>query len=210
MYYCAFALIYGLAGSCSDVIMVNSTWTLGHIPALWRIPSRTGMVYLPCDVRFFIDMPLEDEVKREIIRDRKCHSIVSVGVVECMAAGTPGSQVRLPQAGHRGSLRGWTDWLPGRQRGQLRHCHGDHPDPVVGGTMKIRRNSRRSVHRFSNHEFDSSFLSSMEPLMGTQQRRRKTNHSHLRLKPLPSAALTGLIGRECCIADGLSALCWLY
>ncbi|XP_070293713.1 GDP-Man:Man(3)GlcNAc(2)-PP-Dol alpha-1,2-mannosyltransferase-like [Salvelinus sp. IW2-2015] len=62
MYYCAFALLYGLAGSCSDVIMVNSTWTLGHIPALWRLPSCTGMVYLPCDVRFFIDMPLEDEV----------------------------------------------------------------------------------------------------------------------------------------------------
>lgn len=116
------------------------------------------------------------------------------GVVECMAAGTPGSQVRLPQTGHRGSLRGWTDWLPGRQWGELRHRHGDHPDPVVGGTMKIRRDTRRSVHRFSNHEFDSSFLSSMEPLMGTQQRWRKTNHSHLRLKPHPSAALTGLIG----------------
>lgn len=120
-------------------------------------------------------------------------------VSECMAAGTPGSQGRRPQAGHRGSLRGWTDWLPGRQRGQLRHRHGDHPDPVVGGTMKSRRNTQRSVHRFSNHEFDSSFLSSMEPLMGTQQRWGKTNHSHLRLKPLSSAALTGLIGRECCI-----------
>uniref|UniRef100_A0A3B5R6A0 GDP-Man:Man(3)GlcNAc(2)-PP-Dol alpha-1,2-mannosyltransferase n=1 Tax=Xiphophorus maculatus TaxID=8083 RepID=A0A3B5R6A0_XIPMA len=66
LYYCLFALLYGLAGSCSDVVMVNSTWTLGHILALWRCPSRTSVVYPPCDVRAFLDVP-------------KCHSIVSVG-----------------------------------------------------------------------------------------------------------------------------------
>ncbi|KAJ8352599.1 hypothetical protein SKAU_G00240750 [Synaphobranchus kaupii] len=32
VYYCAFALLYGLAGSCSHVVMVNSTWTLGPHP----------------------------------------------------------------------------------------------------------------------------------------------------------------------------------
>ncbi|XP_062303576.1 GDP-Man:Man(3)GlcNAc(2)-PP-Dol alpha-1,2-mannosyltransferase-like, partial [Osmerus eperlanus] len=31
VYYCLFALLYGMAGSCSDVVMVNSTWTLDHI-----------------------------------------------------------------------------------------------------------------------------------------------------------------------------------
>uniref|UniRef100_A0A3P8TQI0 GDP-Man:Man(3)GlcNAc(2)-PP-Dol alpha-1,2-mannosyltransferase n=1 Tax=Amphiprion percula TaxID=161767 RepID=A0A3P8TQI0_AMPPE len=66
VYYCCFALLYGLAGSCSDVIMVNSTWTLGHILALWRSPGRTSVVYPPCDVRAFLDVP-------------KCHSVVSVG-----------------------------------------------------------------------------------------------------------------------------------
>uniref|UniRef100_A0A3Q3N871 GDP-Man:Man(3)GlcNAc(2)-PP-Dol alpha-1,2-mannosyltransferase n=1 Tax=Labrus bergylta TaxID=56723 RepID=A0A3Q3N871_9LABR len=71
VYYCCFALLYGLVGSCSDVIMVNSTWTLGHILALWRSPSRTSIVYPPCDVRAFLDVPLEDE--------DECHSIVSVG-----------------------------------------------------------------------------------------------------------------------------------
>ncbi len=45
IYYCVFALLYGLAGSCSDVVMVNSTWTLGHILALWRAPNRTSVVY---------------------------------------------------------------------------------------------------------------------------------------------------------------------
>ncbi|KAM9851415.1 GDP-Man:Man(3)GlcNAc(2)-PP-Dol alpha-1,2-mannosyltransferase-like isoform 2-T2 [Aulostomus maculatus] len=89
VYYCCFALLYGLAGSCSDVIMVNSTWTLGHILALWRSPSRTSVVYPPCDVRAFLDIPLDNEEEMEGWeklgseeeggRDRKCHSIVSVG-----------------------------------------------------------------------------------------------------------------------------------
>ncbi|XP_029348754.1 GDP-Man:Man(3)GlcNAc(2)-PP-Dol alpha-1,2-mannosyltransferase-like [Echeneis naucrates] len=96
VYYCCFALLYGLAGSCSDVIMVNSTWTLGHILALWRSPSRTSVVYPPCDVRAFLDVPLEEEDEDEVEEgweelgqelgnreeggaDRKCHSIVSVG-----------------------------------------------------------------------------------------------------------------------------------
>lgn len=75
IYYCVFALLYGLAGSCSDVIMVNSTWTLGHILALWRAPNRTSVVYPPCDVQSFLSAPLEDEQDVE----RKCHSVVSVG-----------------------------------------------------------------------------------------------------------------------------------
>lgn len=76
IYYCAFALLYGLAGSCSDVVMVNSTWTLGHILALWRAPNRTSVVYPPCDVQAFLGAPLEeDEEKKEA---KKCHSIVSV------------------------------------------------------------------------------------------------------------------------------------
>lgn len=99
VYYCCFALLYGLAGSCSDVIMVNSTWTLGHILALWRSPNRTSIVYPPCDVRAFLDVPLEEEDDDEVEEgweelgrelgsgeeeeggggDRKCHTIVSVG-----------------------------------------------------------------------------------------------------------------------------------
>ncbi|KAM8749127.1 GDP-Man:Man(3)GlcNAc(2)-PP-Dol alpha-1,2-mannosyltransferase-like [Acanthopagrus schlegelii] len=99
VYYCCFALLYGLAGSCSDVIMVNSTWTLGHILALWRSPNRTSIVYPPCDVRAFLDVPLEEDDEDDVEEgweelgqelgsgeekdgrggDRKCHSIVSVG-----------------------------------------------------------------------------------------------------------------------------------
>lgn len=73
VYYCLLALLYGMAGSCSDLIMVNSSWTLDHILSLWRAPNRTSVVYPPCDVSAFADVPLEED------GDRKCHSIVSVG-----------------------------------------------------------------------------------------------------------------------------------
>ncbi|KAM6893846.1 GDP-Man:Man(3)GlcNAc(2)-PP-Dol alpha-1,2-mannosyltransferase [Xenentodon cancila] len=73
VYYCFFALLYGMAGSCSDLIMVNSSWTLNHILSLWRSPNRTCVVYPPCDVSAFLDIPLEED------GDRKCHSIISIG-----------------------------------------------------------------------------------------------------------------------------------
>ncbi|XP_029567560.1 GDP-Man:Man(3)GlcNAc(2)-PP-Dol alpha-1,2-mannosyltransferase [Salmo trutta] len=266
MYYCAFALIYGLAGSCSDVVMVNSTWTLGHILALWRAPSRTGVVYPPCDVRSFLNIPLEDEVEGEGLDDRKCHSIVSVGqfrpekdhrlqirafrklldrkgvgpggrdslrlvliggcrnqedddrvlmlrglcqelgvtervefklnvpfdelkrelvdatiglhtmwnehfgigVVECMAAGTvivahksggPKLDIVVPYEG------GQTGFLADSE-----DSYATAMETILAlspsARLEIRRNARRSVDRFSDQEFDTSFLSSMESLMG--------------------------------------------
>lgn len=72
VYYCIFALLYGMAGSCSDLVMVNSSWTLDHILSLWRAPNRTSVVYPPCDVAAFLDLPLDED------GDRKRHSIVSV------------------------------------------------------------------------------------------------------------------------------------
>lgn len=77
IYYCVFAMFYGLSGSCSDVIMVNSTWTLDHILALWRAPHHTSVVYPPCDVQAFLKVPLTEDI--EVKKDKKCHSIVSVG-----------------------------------------------------------------------------------------------------------------------------------
>lgn len=102
VYYCAFALLYGLAGSCSDVIMVNSTWTLGHILALWRAPNRTSVVYPPCDVQAFLDVPLEEEEDKDGVR--KCHSIVSV------------AQFR-PEKDHRLQVRAFRKLLD-RRRGE--------------------------------------------------------------------------------------------
>lgn len=58
IYYRLFAYAYGVAGKRSDVIMVNSSWTYGHIQALWKSPERTHIVYPPCDVSEFLKIPL--------------------------------------------------------------------------------------------------------------------------------------------------------
>lgn len=124
LYYCCFALLYGLAGSCSDVIMVNSTWTLGHILALWRSPGRTGVVYPPCDVRAFLDLPLEqdedddwEEVGRELgdeepekkpaESEKKTFNIVSIG------------QFR-PEKDHRLQIQAFSELLKRRDRESLK------------------------------------------------------------------------------------------
>lgn len=74
MYYKLFAYIYGLAGSCADVVMVNSSWTFGHIKTLWK-KDNIVIVYPPCDTKAFLNISL----KR---KDDICHSgksVVSIG-----------------------------------------------------------------------------------------------------------------------------------
>lgn len=46
-YYKSFAWLYRLAGKCCHSIMVNSSWTLGHIRELWSKDAIT--VYPPCN-----------------------------------------------------------------------------------------------------------------------------------------------------------------
>ncbi|MEQ2211086.1 asparagine-linked glycosylation protein, partial [Xenoophorus captivus] len=98
VYYCLFALLYGMAGSCCDVIMVNSSWTLDHILSLWRSPNHTSVVYPPCNVSAFLDIPLEEDGAR------KCHSIISVG------------QFR-PEKDHRLQIRAFKKVLDRRKKG---------------------------------------------------------------------------------------------
>eukprot|EP01119_Soliformovum_irregulare_P014584 TRINITY_DN3992_c0_g1_i1.p1 TRINITY_DN3992_c0_g1~~TRINITY_DN3992_c0_g1_i1.p1 ORF type:complete len:458 (+),score=101.03 TRINITY_DN3992_c0_g1_i1:65-1438(+) len=49
IYYRVFAWLYGMVGSLSETVMVNSNWTKEHINSLWRIPARTNVVFPPCD-----------------------------------------------------------------------------------------------------------------------------------------------------------------
>ena len=49
VYYRLFAFFYGAAGRCSSVIMVNSSWTLGHVSRVWKCPHRILRVFPPCD-----------------------------------------------------------------------------------------------------------------------------------------------------------------
>ena len=58
IYYRIFAYLYGVAGNRSDMIMVNSSWTYGHIKSLWKAPGKTVIVYPPCDISQFTQIPL--------------------------------------------------------------------------------------------------------------------------------------------------------
>lgn len=78
LYYKLFAYVYGLAGSCADVVMVNSSWTLGHIRALWGKDVST--VFPPCDTRAFLNIKRKDVELKLIIsigqfRPEKDHAL---------------------------------------------------------------------------------------------------------------------------------------
>ena len=73
-YYRLFAWAYGVAGRQSDVVLVNSSWTYGHILSLWNSPGRTFVVYPPCDVAEFLKIPLEQQQ----LDDSCTRTIVSV------------------------------------------------------------------------------------------------------------------------------------
>jgi len=57
LYYRAFAKIYGYAGRHCDVVMVNSSWTKGHIVEIWGLsPAMVHRVYPPCDVAKLVSL----------------------------------------------------------------------------------------------------------------------------------------------------------
>lgn len=69
-YYRLFAKIYGFAGRRNDVVMVNSTWTHGHIFKIWG-PKKLYIVYPPCDTTSFHQLPLQ--------RNTRKFKIISIG-----------------------------------------------------------------------------------------------------------------------------------
>ncbi|ODM88813.1 GDP-Man:Man(3)GlcNAc(2)-PP-Dol alpha-1,2-mannosyltransferase [Orchesella cincta] len=73
IYYRIFAWIYSWAGRRSEVTMVNSSWTEGHILQLWQKPETTFKVYPACDVRAFKELVRHDEDQ-----ERRSINIVSV------------------------------------------------------------------------------------------------------------------------------------
>ena len=59
LYYRAFSLAYSLAGRAAHLVFVNSTWTRGHIDAMWSLPAgRVHTVYPPCDTKTLQQIPL--------------------------------------------------------------------------------------------------------------------------------------------------------
>jgi alpha-1,2-mannosyltransferase len=61
VYYALFAILYGFCGSLANLVMVNSTWTCGHICMLWRgARGRIKVVFPPCDVESLKTLPLDN------------------------------------------------------------------------------------------------------------------------------------------------------
>ncbi|XP_074650121.1 GDP-Man:Man(3)GlcNAc(2)-PP-Dol alpha-1,2-mannosyltransferase-like [Tubulanus polymorphus] len=77
LYYRLFAYLYGIVGRCSQVVMVNSTWTRNHILHLWKTADRTNIVYPPCDTTEFVAIPLKDDSASSTTG--KLFRVVSVG-----------------------------------------------------------------------------------------------------------------------------------
>jgi alpha-1,2-mannosyltransferase len=63
IYYHTFAAMYNFVGSRSELVMVNSTWTLNHILHLWRLPRLTHTVYPPCNTTELQSIPLGQREK---------------------------------------------------------------------------------------------------------------------------------------------------
>lgn len=69
-YYRLYAKLYGFVGRRNDVVMVNSTWTHGHISKIWGA-NRIYIVYPPCDTSSFQQLPIQ--------RNTKKFCIISIG-----------------------------------------------------------------------------------------------------------------------------------
>ncbi|GAX18690.1 alpha-1,2-mannosyltransferase [Fistulifera solaris] len=54
LYYCFFAVLYGITGSLAEIVFVNSQWTRAHIQYLWKWShwkKRIRLLYPPCRVQ---------------------------------------------------------------------------------------------------------------------------------------------------------------
>ncbi|EYC21122.1 hypothetical protein Y032_0020g230 [Ancylostoma ceylanicum] len=76
-YYRLFAFFYGLAGQAAEVVMVNGSWTGGHIKRIWR-RNDVSIVFPPCDVSSFLT--LEQNAEDKFAEDRIVR-IMSIGQI---------------------------------------------------------------------------------------------------------------------------------
>ncbi|XP_026386859.1 GDP-Man:Man(3)GlcNAc(2)-PP-Dol alpha-1,2-mannosyltransferase-like [Papaver somniferum] len=81
IYYTLFSWMYGFAGSCAHLAVVNSSWTQAHIVKLWGIPRRTKRIYPPCDTKGLQVLSLERSINTPTIisvaqfRPEKAHTL---------------------------------------------------------------------------------------------------------------------------------------
>ena len=56
LYYNLFAYLYGCMGYFADEIMVNSTWTFGHISSLFKCDYKTRIVFPSCNTKALLPL----------------------------------------------------------------------------------------------------------------------------------------------------------
>ena len=82
-YYRAFSKVYGVVGRQADLVMVNSSWTLGHVSSLWKAPEKTKLVFPPCDIAKFSSLDIlayDDKLIKKVVsigqfRPEKNHAL---------------------------------------------------------------------------------------------------------------------------------------
>ncbi|KAA0202197.1 hypothetical protein HAZT_HAZT004709 [Hyalella azteca] len=83
LYYQGFAKAYGWVGRRADVIMVNSSWTKGHISSIWGAADKIQLVFPPCDIDKFASLeitPYKNKLLKKIVsigqfRPEKNHAL---------------------------------------------------------------------------------------------------------------------------------------
>lgn len=63
-YYKALIWCYKCVGQWADLIMANSNWTMNHLVNLFEVPDKTQVVYPPCDVTEFRELPFNRQQPR--------------------------------------------------------------------------------------------------------------------------------------------------
>lgn len=104
VYYKLFALVYGLAGRCSDSVMVNSTWTYNHVVTIWGNARKTAIVYPPCDTRSFQEIPIN------LHKDDEHHYIISI------------AQFR-PEKDHPLQIKSFAEFLQRKTKEEQKNYH---------------------------------------------------------------------------------------
>ena len=57
-----FSWVYGWCGSFAEIVMVNSSWTKGHIDQLWK--TEAEIVYPPCDTERLNTLDLNNRMPK--------------------------------------------------------------------------------------------------------------------------------------------------
>lgn len=135
VYYCVFAILYGLTGSLAEVVLVNSSWTRAHIQSLWKwshFRKRIRLVYPPCRVQ----TPRIDNNPRELV-------ILSIGQFR------PEKDHRLQIESFDLLLKRYTGWKSRVKLVLLGSCRG----PEDEGRLGVLRNFVNALELSNDIDF---------------------------------------------------------